>query len=65
MMHTLSAQQTSINPNYKMFQPQPKNMAKKGPVKAGPEFKGENMKIMFTSFDDFVAKMLGKCNFYS
>ena len=39
-------------------------MAKKGPAKAGPEFKGENMKNMFTLYNDFVAKILGKHGIY-
>ena len=57
MMHTLSAQQTSINPNYKMFQPSPKTWQKRT-GKSRSEFKGENMKNMFTPYDDFVDKML-------
>ena len=55
MMHTLSAQQTSINPNYKMFQPSPKTWQKRT-GKSQPEFKGKNIKNMFTLYDDFVAK---------
>ena len=38
-------------------------LPKKRTGKSRPEFKGENMKNMFTLYDDFVAKMLGKCVF--
>ena len=33
------------------------------PYKSRSEFKGENMKNMFTFYDDFVAKMSGECEF--
>ena len=36
---------------------------KKRTGKSRPEFKGENMKNMFTIWNDFVAKMLGRCCF--
>ena len=37
---------------------------KKRTGRSRSEFKGENMKNMFTLYDDFVAKMLGKYHIY-
>ena len=41
-----------------------REIPKKRTGKSRPEFKGENMKNMFTLYNDFVAKILGKHGIY-